>query len=206
MKILLTVINIVSAIPLLLYPYAFLAGVMSFDAPGSGQSPQTWITFTVLVSYPLLIAVLIFLSRKYASSVIASIALVPLLALIYVLFVSGGTDQKLNYNTLSRDFSCDSNSFLHIDGVDHPISDISLLEKKNFLTYARYHIATIYKEKWIKPEIINIKDISKRTPTLLAGCKNKDGKSPFEVYARVSDAQAKDIIKMIYSHSGEREQ
>ncbi len=197
MKIILTIINSISAIPILVYPFLLIAGVMSFDAPSSGKSLLAWTMFIVSVGYPLVIIALIFLSRRYDSVSLALLALIPLLSLLYIFFISGGTAQKDNYNNLTKDFVCDSNSFLSITGKGNPIGGIDLLEKKNFFTYTRNEIATIYKDKWMNPDKINSKDIRDKTDSLLTNCKNPHGKSPIEVFIPITDDQVKDILKKI---------
>ena len=68
MKTIITIVNIVSAIPILAYPVILISGVMSFDAPGSGKSVLAWVIFLASVGYPLIIIALIFLSRSFTGS------------------------------------------------------------------------------------------------------------------------------------------
>ncbi len=194
----LTIINVISALPILLYPALLITGIMSFDAPSSGRAISAWVLFIFSIAYPLVILALIFLSRRYDSLSLALIALIPLIVLVYVFFVSGGTAQKNSFNTLKKDYVCDSSSFLSLGGNEtDPIRKLQLLEKWNFLTYKNNVIASIYGNKWINAERINLKDIRDRTDQLLSSCKNNEGKTPIQVYSRVEDGQVKEIMKQI---------
>jgi hypothetical protein len=198
MKIMITIINIISAIPILIYPFILIAGVMSFDAPESGKSLVAWFVFVASIGYPLLIIAFIFLSQRYNSTSLALIALIPLLVLVYALSISGGTTQKNNFSTLNKDFVCDSNSFLSIGGNEtDPIRGLRFLEKRNFFTYKNNDIASIYGNKWINVQKINSKDIKDRIDQLLNYCKNTEGKTPFQVYLKIEDSQIKEFLRQI---------
>jgi hypothetical protein len=200
MKTILTIINIISALPILFYPAILIAGLGSFAgyryANASLFDLAKGLALPIFsIGYPLFIIILIFVSRKYDSPLLATIALVPLLALLYVFTLSGGTDEKNNYNTLNKDFICNANSFLNISGKGNPIGHIELLEKKNFFSYENNTLATIYKDKWINIYGIHSKDITNKTDQMLADCKNSDGKSPLELFTLIKDDQVKDILK-----------
>lgn len=202
MRILLTIINILSLVPLLAYPALFVAGIMSFDAPNSDKSLMTWVIFAACVGYPLFIVLFIILSQIRFSATLALIGLVPLFVLSYVFFISGGTAQKENFNTLHKDFVCDFSSFLSLGGTEtDPIRSLSFLERKNFFKYQNSRIATVYGNKWIKAEQINPKDVRDKTDTLLNSCRNIDGKTAFQTYEKIEREQVKEILKLINGNS-----
>ncbi len=181
-KIIITIVNIISATPILFYPFSFIAGIMIFDAPGSGESILNWGGFFASVLYPLFIVAFIILSRKNNSLSLASIALIPLLFLFFTFFFSGGLAQKGDYDSLSRDFICNSNSFLWIQ--NGTAQGIDLLEKENFLNYSHINLAFI--------ENRSIKIYSNNIPfqeakDLLSKCKNSEGKSLLDLYTLTSD-------------------
>lgn len=182
-KNVITIINIISAIPILIYPLFFAFSVMIFDPPGSFQSVSHWVEFFVSVTYPIFIIVLIIFSRKKNSLSLALIALIPLLFLFFIFFFSSGLAQKDNYNTLSKDFICDSNSFISISGKGNQISSINLLEKKNFLNYRYEAIATIDNNISINLMSSNPKEAK----DLLSNCKNIEGKSLLDTYNLISN-------------------
>ena len=180
-KNIITIINIVSAIPILAYPLIFIAGAMFFDAPGSNYSISAWIGFLLSISYPAFIIGFIVFSRKKNSTSLALVGLIPLLFLLYIFLIAGGTDQKNNYETLNKDFICNSNSFISIDDSD----GMDLLEKKNFFTYKNEPFAIIDNNKQLSlmPWLKN----SKETQDLLSNCKNKEGKSLLDLYTLSSN-------------------
>ncbi len=180
-KQLIVAINIFSAIPILLYPFAFIAGVMSFDAPGSEYSIVAWAMFFFSTLYPIFIIIFIILSRKKDSLILASTALIPLIFLIYIFLFSGGLAQKSNYNTLNKDFICDSNSFISVE-KNGSFDAINLLEKKNFYTYRKETVALIENNK-----IIMLSATSKEIKDLLLRCKNKKDKSVLDTYNSISN-------------------
>ena len=63
-KIIITVANIISGIPILIYPIIFATSGMIFDAPDSGKYILNWIGFFILMLYPLFIITFIIFSRK----------------------------------------------------------------------------------------------------------------------------------------------
>jgi hypothetical protein len=202
MRLVLTVINILSAVPVLAYPALFVAGIMSFDAPGSDKSLSTWVIFIACVGYPLFIVLFIVISQIYLSTTFALVGLVPMLVFGYIFFVSGGTAQKENFNTLHKDFVCDSNSFLSLGGNEtNPIRSLVLLERRNFFTYKNSEIATVFGNKWIKAERINSKDVRDKTDALLNSCKNVDGKTAFQTYEKIERERVKEILKLINEES-----
>src|SRR3989344_6766803 len=179
-KIITTIINILSAVPILFYSFILGAGFMIFDAPGSGQYILNWGAFFASVLYPVFIIVFIIASRKNNSLPLALVALLPLLFLLFVLFTPIETAQKDDYNTRSKDFICDSNSFLSVE-KNGDFGGINLLKKKNFYTYENGTIATIENMS------INIfSENPKETKNLLSNCKNKEGKSLLDIYNLIS--------------------
>lgn len=176
-KIIITIINIISATPILLYPIVFATSGMIFDAPGSGELISNWIGFFAFITYPIFIVLLIINSRKKNSLPLALVALIPLLFLLFVFFFSAGLAQKEDYDTLSRDFICDSNSFLWIqNGTAH---GIDFLEKENFLNYSHINLAFMENGS-IKIYSNNIS--FQKVKDLLSNCKNKEGKSLLDFY------------------------
>ncbi len=178
-KTIITIINIISVIPILIYPLAFIAGIMSFDA---GPSMVAWLIFLISTTYPIFIIACIIFSRKINSLSLSFIALLPLLALLYIFFIAGGTAQKDNYNTLSKDFICNSNSFLSVEKNGN-FGSINILEKKNFLNYENETIATIDNNATISLMSANPKEAK----DLLSNCKNNEGKSMLDFYTLISD-------------------
>lgn len=181
-KKIITTINIISTIPILIYPGILAAGIMVFDAPGSGESILNWGAFFVSVLYPIFIIVFIILSRKNNSLPLSLVALLPLLFLLFVLFIPIETAQKDNYNTMSRDFICNSNSFLSVEKNGN-FGGINLLEKKNFFTYKNDSIATIDNNTSINLMSANPQEAK----DLLLNCKNKEGKSLLDTYNLISN-------------------
>ncbi len=192
------IINIVSLVPVLFYPMFFISGVMMFDFPSSSKSITAWSVFLLSVGYPLIIILLVFLSIRYKSFLFALLGLLPLIIILYFLFLSGSTAQKGNFNTLKKDFVCDSNSFLSLGGNESdPIRGLKFLEKKNFFIYKNDTIANIYQNKFINAQKINSKDIRDRTDQLLNSCKDIEGKTPYQKYVKIEDDQVKFINKQI---------
>ena len=197
MKIAITVLNVISALAILPYPGIVIAGVMAGDSPSSGNI-LPWIILLLSLGYPFIIGGIIFLSQRHDSLSLALIALVPLIVLVYVFIISGGTVQKNNFNTLQKDCVCDPGSFLSLGGKEtDPIRGLMLLEKRNFFTYRKNDIASVYGNKWINSERINSKDTRDRTDQLLNSCKNTEGKTPVQVYSKIEDGQVKEILKQI---------
>ncbi len=197
MKILITIINIISALAIIPWPAIVISGAMAGDSPKSGTLLPL-IILIVSITYPLIIAGLIYLSQNQNSLLYALLGLTPLIFFVYVFFFSGGTAQKDNFNTLKKDFVCDSNSFLYLGGNEtDPIRGLEFLEKRNFFTYKNNDIATIYGNKWINPEKINTKDIRDRTENLLNTCKNNKRETPVQSYIEIPDNQVKDILKTL---------
>ena len=166
-KNIITIINLISAIPILLFPFILLAGIMAFDAPGSEKSILVLTVPLILIGYPIFIIAFIVLSRRNNSLLLASVALIPLLFLLFVFFFSAGLARKDDYNTLNKDFICNSNSFLSIqNGTAHCID---FLEKENFLNY-RYINLGFMENGSIKiyPNSIPIQEAK----DLLSNCKN----------------------------------
>lgn len=191
MKIIITVINILSVIPILLYPFLSILGVMSFDTPGSEKNILAWIIFIIVLGYPVLIIAFIILSRMYNSTSFALVALVPLFFLGYLLFFSGNTAQKNNYENLHRDFVCNKDSFLSISYPENPISRIYLYEKKMF-KYREEDIASIYEQKWVLPNNINNKEVREKIPGLLTDCRNEEGKSLIDIFTLIDEQEYKE--------------
>ena len=113
-KRLLTIINIISVIPLLIYPVLFLSSLMVFEVPRSGQVSSAMIMAWLWLTYPLLIGLFIFLSRKFKSIPLALVASIPFLfmvafsikALIDVMNRNRVVEEFLT--TISKDFVCQS--------------------------------------------------------------------------------------------------
>ncbi len=169
---------------------------MSFDSPGSTKSLTAWLFFLLSIGYPLIIFLFAFLSIRHKSLVFALLALLPLVIILYFLFLSGGTAQKDNFNTLKKDFVCDSNSFLSLGGNESdPIRGLKFLEKKSGFIYKNDTVANIYQNKFINAQKINSKDIRDRTDQLLNSCKDIEGKTPYQKYIKIEDEQVKDINK-----------
>ncbi len=182
MKTMLTLINIVSLIPILLYPIIFIAGAMSFDAPGSGKSVLAWTIFIVSVGYPIYIISLIILSRIQNSILLSLLALLPLVFLVYNFFFLGNNAQKENYETLHKDFVCNENSFINIFTPENPISSVYLYEKKLF-KYSEERIATIYNDqKSLRLNITNDNESNDKKKELILNCKNAEGKSMLDIF------------------------
>lgn len=180
-KIIITVANIISSIPILIYPIIFATSGMIFDAPDSGKYILNWIGFFILMLYPLFIITFIIFSRKKNSLLLASVALIPLLFLLFVFFFSAGLSQKDDYNTLNKDFICNSNSFLWLqNGTAHAID---FLEKENFLNYSHINLGFIENGS-IKIYSNNIS--LEKAKDLLSNCKNKESKSLLDIYTLTS--------------------
>ena len=87
-KTILIILNVVSLLPILAYPFILLAGVMSFDAPGSTKSILPWLVLTLSVLYPVIIIALIYFSHRYQSMWLAAIGAIPgVLILCALLFL-----------------------------------------------------------------------------------------------------------------------
>jgi hypothetical protein len=84
-KTIITIVNVVSALAILVYPLFLINAFMAFDAPGSGYDIGTWVIFLCLIFYPAFIIALIIASRKKQSLVLALLAIIPLLLLLFII-------------------------------------------------------------------------------------------------------------------------
>lgn len=134
-RTLIIIIDILSCIPILAYPIMLSAGVMMFDSPGSGKSLSSWAIVSLSLLYPVFILGCIAYSWYSRSVLFPLLGLLPLLVMLYVLFVSGGTQYKSEFNTLPRDYVCDKNNFLSIKSVGGTEVSIHLLRRENPLSY-----------------------------------------------------------------------
>lgn len=183
-KIVIVIIDVISAIPILAYPVALAAGVMMFDAPGSGKSLTAWAVCLLSLGYPLYIIACIALSWSQKSAYWALAGLLPLLVLIYVLFISGGTQYKNDFTVLPKDFICDKNNFLNIEEVGRKGNSIYLLRKESPFSYRKDLVAYIEEGKTLEIRYYHRiwkKDYEKAL-AFFKGCKNKDGRSVLELY------------------------
>ena len=197
MKVAITILNIVSAIAILVYPGILIAAVIGFASPGATKSLTGWVVFTLSVSYPLIIGILIFLSRRTDSILIATLGLIPLLFLIYTFIFQEGIKKKKYYEAAHRDYIYSPNSFLTINKKDAPITEVVWWERRFFITYESYEVATIFGSKWINPQKIGFKRMRDNRDNLLKMSKNAEGKTLLDMYILVPDSEVKNILKKL---------
>lgn len=109
------VLNIIAASPIIIYPVMLLTSIMVFDAPGSENSIGKILTAFLMVGFPILIGICIFLSQKYNSIVWALVACIPFVFLFHTLFIKDFIINKRHekaaqevIKNLSQDFIYDS--------------------------------------------------------------------------------------------------
>ncbi|MEZ4210916.1 MAG: hypothetical protein R3B39_01300 [Candidatus Paceibacterota bacterium] len=198
MKILITILNSLSVIPIFVYPAILGAGIMSLDSPNNGF--LGWTIFIISITYPLLIIGLIILSRKYTSLVLAIIAAIPFFIILYTLFFSNALYYKKRFSELEKDFVCGSGEFLSLGTQDEKISlpntkSLYLLENKNFLSYKVHYAGTLYDNKLLyKKEKLN-EGFSNKVDVFLGQCKDSEGKTPLELYKIISKEEIQKILR-----------
>lgn len=182
-KRLLTIINIISVIPLLIYPVLFLSSLMVFEVPGSGKVTSAMVMAWLWLTYPLFIALFIFLSRKFKSISLALVASIPFLFMVAFSVKALMDEMKRKrvveefLTTISKDFVCQSgvnaNKFITYEKekkqlviIDPEASDsyfsgpVGKVEGDQLKLFFQIAVA---KEQYEK-------------------CLNKDGKSIFDVF------------------------
>lgn len=114
-KTIILILNIIAASPIVIYPVMLFTSIMVFDAPGSENSYGKIFTALLMIGFPILIGVCIFLSQKYHSLVWALVACVPFFFLLYSLVIQDFIADKRHEKAaaqvtqnLSRDFIYDS--------------------------------------------------------------------------------------------------
>jgi len=191
-SMLLKIINVLSVIPILIYPIILFVSIAAFDSPSS-LSVLSFSVVSIILSYPVFIILLIYFSRKHNSLILASIALIPLLISSYVFFYFeiAGLDHKKDFDTRKKDFICDANSFLSFheiglsDGKPNDLKFIDLFEKKDFMFYTKYYSdGRVYDDKWV---VVS-------NPKILS-CKNSEGRSLGEIYTQIQENQVTDMLK-----------
>lgn len=81
------IINNISLVAILFFPFYFLIGVMSLSTPTAPEYMKTW--FYIIATYPLFIVAMLFLSRKLKSLPCAILGLLPLIGFILVFIFMG---------------------------------------------------------------------------------------------------------------------
>jgi hypothetical protein len=183
-----TILNIIAAIPVIAYPAALPAGIMMFDAPGSTKSITAWAFFLFSVGYPLFIALLIVFSRKYESVLLAGLALIPLCVFVYFFVLEDSLRIRKEFETVSRDFICNETTFLHVEPAGDGSAELQALHKHGLLSYEKGTLGDIDGNGifvFVHSSVSVSKHLDDRVPELLRVCKNREGKSPSEMYPRM---------------------
>ncbi len=84
-KIMINVLNVLSALPIIIYPILLVTSIMVFAVPGVTKSATGLITGFSMLLFPVVIVTGIILSRKYNSITWAIIACIPLIVFAGVL-------------------------------------------------------------------------------------------------------------------------
>lgn len=106
-------LNIVAVIPIFaLIIVGPLAFIMSFDAPGSESDIGIWLfRITIFGVIPLAVIVLIVLSQKNRSILLALIAMLPTMYLAYDMYVKP-RQSLTEFNDSVRGFECAGKAYL----------------------------------------------------------------------------------------------
>ncbi len=112
-KVMITVLNILSALPIIIYPILLATSIMVFAVPGVTKSVTGLVTGFSMLLFPIVIVVGIILSRKYNSVAWAVFACIPLIVFVGVLIKNTISNRNVNmhsdlYNR-THDLSADSN-------------------------------------------------------------------------------------------------
>jgi hypothetical protein len=190
---LITVLNFLSLIPIFIYPAIVMSGIMAGASPNAGKF-LGWVVLIISFIYPLILIALVLLSRKHNSLLIAIIAVIPFLFLLYIFFIQGISDQKKNFDSLEKSFTCGTNQFLSIvnSGSDS-INRLYFLEKKNILSYRVEYIANILDNNSLY--VLGGRTEGIDMDSLLNNCKNTENKSPLDLYRILSNEEYNNIIK-----------
>lgn len=186
-NIVIIVLNILALLPVLIYPAILMSGIMSAASPNASKFLGNFI-FYLSLSYPIFLIGLVFLSRKYDSLLIAIVAVIPFLFLIYFLFFSGAGEQKKRFDSFEKPFTCGQNIFLGIERFPD-FNNLYFLSKKNFLNYDINYWGRINNEYKII-SILNYyenKIIKDKIDSILSECKTSDGKNILDVYKITSN-------------------
>ncbi len=195
----LTIINIISASPILLYPLFLGTSIMVFDAPGSGKSFWSVATALIVVGFPLFIGLFIFLSRKYSSNWLALVACIPLIFLIYTLFVQNFLDNRHHEKIVNAVISTISQDFIYDSSIANTLAKTRkgtfFYEKGTFLSIDKEYNQVIqvnpnasgsfFSEPVgkIKGDILEINSFDLKTAQdAYAVFVNKEGKTIFDVF------------------------
>jgi len=170
-----------------------MSGIMAGASPNAGKF-LGWVVLIISFIYPLILIALVLLSRKHNSLLIAIIAVIPFLFLLYIFFIQGISDQKKNFDSLEKSFTCGTNQFLSIEnsGSDS-INRLYFLEKKNILSYRVEYIANILDNNSLY--VLGGRTEGIDMDSLLNNCKNTENKSPLDLYRILSNEEYNNIIK-----------
>ena len=189
-KNLLTILNIISASPIIIYPVLFLSSFMILGVPGSGKPTTALVMAWLWLSYPVFILVLIFFSRKFRSLSLALIACIPFVFMFVFAMIALVNEIKRRIvvkefiSTLSKDFVCatgsNANKFITVD-----------VEKKQLIMIDptasdSYFAEPVGKMDFGKLELFFQLSESKDQ---YGKCLNSDGESIFDLY-NVSQGKA----------------
>lgn len=183
MKIIITIINGLSTLPILFFPVAFISSFMLIAVPSAGKSFISWVIFILTIVYPAIIIYLIVLSRKQWSLAIALIGLIPLLIFLF-LFFSDSIKGNKKIAKSEKEFICDNGEFLIALNPTSSFKDYYIIKKKLLIFYKKSHkISSVYNDKYI----IFSGNISDENKEKLKSCKNNKGESFLNLYREVRD-------------------
>jgi hypothetical protein len=182
-KNLLTILNIISASPIIIYPILFLSSFMILGVPGSGKPSKAIVMAWLWLSYPVFIVVLIFLSRKFKSISLALIACVPFVFMFAFAIIALVNEIKRRIvvkefiSTLSKDFVCitgsNANKFITVDLQKNQLIMIDPTASDSYFT------EPVGKMKFGNLELFYQLSGSKDQ---YGKCLNSEGKSIFDLY------------------------
>lgn len=160
--------------------------------------------YFAILSYPLFIIGCLIAAWYFKSLIPAVVSLIPVLFILYSLFITTAINNTKRFKTTSHDFACNDSTYLNLvttksDG--EPLR-LDVYEKKS--GFGNYNLGnTIVSFRAGKMDIDEsnsgtIRMLNMKPVEYLTMCKNKEGKSPQELYpARTLqdslDAQAKEV-------------
>jgi len=189
-KNLLTILNIISASPIIIYPILFLSSFMILGVPGSGKPTTAIVMAWLWLSYPVFILILIFLSRKFRSLPLALIACIPFILMFAFAMIALVNEIKRRIvvkefiSTISKDFDCttgpNAKKFITVD-----------VEKNQLIMIDPTASDSYFAEPVGKMDVGNLELFFQLSASKdqYGKCLNSDGKSIFDLF-KVSQGKA----------------
>lgn len=191
MNVAILVLNIISGVPILVYPFTIAPTVMMFDSPESLRSPYVWLMFVVALGYPIFIVLCIYFSRTYHSLVLAIIGLLPLLLLVYIFTRDSHAEYVFTQET--PQFVCNSTAGIYIPMIDDDRTTAEYVTKRLLYFYDSTDVGDIYEGKYIRPSYAI--ENNSRLKKLLWECKNSSGEMFGNSYVEISKERENEIIR-----------